>query len=411
LSVIDKQILNLLLQPIKADLHVTDVQMGFVQGPAFTLLYSVLGIPLGRLVDLSNRRRLIVFGVLTWSISTSAFGLAQTYPQMIAARAFVAIGEAVLVPASYSLFADLFEPRSLGRAMSTFVTGAVIGSGGGLIITGALFGVFTAHPTALGAPLAPWRLTFLCMAVPGIVVACLVWRLVIEPERSASTSATPEDPTSLRSVVRWIQSHWQFYASVFCAYIAYGALLTGFLGWVPTYLVRSFGVSPAEVGKWLGLVMLATGLSSPIAFGWIADRLYVRWGHAAGLRLFGYLLLFMGVGGLLAFRATSFESSLINIAALALIVSGPPILGTLSLQLATPSRMRGQITAINALCTNLLGYNAGSLLVPALSERGYFGTGLGPAIAATVCATAAAAALAAFVASRPDGIPHPARLG
>jgi len=408
LSVIDRQILNLLVQPIKAELAVTDVQVGLLQGPAFTVLYSLLGIPLGRLVDLTNRRRLVVIGVLVWSFATAAFGLARNYPEMFMARALVAMGEAVLLPAAYSLFADMFDGKRLGRAMSTYVTGAVVGSGGGLIISGALFGFFAGQAPVVVpgfGELSDWRLTFIAVGLPGIIAALAVWAVVVEPPRGGR-AARPEDQVKLSfgDVLRDLWRERRFYVPMFLTYICFGVLLTGFLSWAPTYLIRTFSATPSEVGRWFGLIMLGSGLTSPIFFGWTADKLNARWGLLAGPRLFGVMLVIIALGALVAFQGRTLGVGLASIGVLALIMSGPAILGTISLQLATPSTMRGQVTAINALGGALIGQNAGAVLVPALSEHIYGVSTLGPAISTVMFVAGLAAALCCFSIRTPSRV-------
>lgn len=139
LSFIDRQILNLLVEPIRRDLVISDTQMSLLMGLSFALFYTICGIPLGRLADTSNRRGLIAIGVLFWSAATAACGMAKLYWQFLICRIGVGVGEAALSPAAYSLIADSFPPERRATAISVYSMGVYLGSGiafllGGLVI-------------------------------------------------------------------------------------------------------------------------------------------------------------------------------------------------------------------------------------------------------------------------------------
>src|SRR6516225_1782664 len=176
LSYSDRQILSLLVDPIRADLHITDAQVGLLQGAAFSLIYAVAGVALGRAADVMPRRLVIVAGVLVWSVGTLACGYANSFGSLFAARAAVGIGEAALAPAATSIIADSFRAHRRGAGIGVFLMGMVVGAGGalalgGFILQAAQSGALAGVPV-LGA-LAPWRAGLVVLGLAGLPVALL----------------------------------------------------------------------------------------------------------------------------------------------------------------------------------------------------------------------------------------------
>lgn len=398
-AVVDRQALSLLAQPVKVALSLSDLQIGLLQGPAFSVLFALLALPLGRLADLVNRRTLITFAVVIWSLSTAAFGLARNFGELFASRIAVAVGEAGLVPSSYSLFGDLFDKRQLGRAMSIFVIGAVLGNGGGLILSGSIYGAAVKSGTRIWpivGSLDPWQLTFLAVGAPGLLIAAAVWRAVAEPNREGGAQRS-----LFRAAFIHVWRQRRFYFPALLAYTGFSAVVTAFLAWTPTFLIRSYHSTPKDVGHWFGLIMLGCGLTSPLFFGWVADQLYRRWGVLAGLRLICALMAVTGGFGFWALHADSLESALVGVALLMVVITGTPILPTLSIQMVTPSGMRGQMTSMTSLCGYLIGSNAGSLLVPLLERDVFPGEGLGTPIATVIAVFSALGCAACLLARLP----------
>ncbi len=193
LSFVDRQILSLLVPFIKADLHVNDTMVGLLQGFSFALFYAVMGLPLGRMADSTNRRNLISICIAFWSIFTAGCALARSYATLFLARMGVGIGEAGLNPASFSILSDLFPKERLGAALSVFYIGNLLGSSLALIVGGTAVQAVTRQPEItlpiLGT-MASWRVTFLILGLPGLLFALLVYT-VKEPIRKnlARTSA------------------------------------------------------------------------------------------------------------------------------------------------------------------------------------------------------------------------------
>jgi MFS family permease len=191
-SIMDRQILILLVGPIQKSLGVNDTLIGLLHGFTFATCYALMGLLISRTTDRGNRPAIIALGIAVWSIATAASGLATEYWHLVAARTGVAVGEATLIPGAVSLLADLFAPDKRGRAMGIFGSGGAVGAGVGLLAGGRLLGLFTASPMVL--PLLgerlPWQATFIAVGLPGIVIALLML-LVPEPRRMDTARKVP----------------------------------------------------------------------------------------------------------------------------------------------------------------------------------------------------------------------------
>ena len=196
LSFIDRQILSLLVEPMKRDLGLTDVQVSLLQGLAFASIYCVAGLPLGRAADQFNRRNIILWGVASWSVMTSLCGVVRSYGALVLCRGGVGIGEATLSPAAYSMLSDYFPPRRLPAAMSFYNLGPAIGSGLAFMLGGAVLSLASSTRTlSIGFlhDVRPWQVTFLIVGALGVVLIALL-ALVHEPPRRVARA--DEDQTA-----------------------------------------------------------------------------------------------------------------------------------------------------------------------------------------------------------------------
>src|SRR5216683_2185076 len=200
LSFVDRQILSLLVGPMKRDLAISDTRIGLLQGLAFALFYGLMGLPLGRLADTRNRRNVIIVGVVLWSFLTGACSTARSFWSLFVARIGVGVGEATLSPSAFSLITDYFPKEKLGAALSVYSMGIFIGSGLALIAGGSVVDAVTRMP-AVTVPLlgtvAPWRFTFLIVGAPGLVIALLLYT-VREPSRRQLMRASDGTPARLQ---------------------------------------------------------------------------------------------------------------------------------------------------------------------------------------------------------------------
>ena len=252
---VDRQIISILLEPIKKDLQVTDTLMGFLTGPAFAIFYATLGIPIARWADFGVRRSIIALGTAVWSLMTAASGFAQNFFQMSLARIGVGVGEAALSPPAHSLLADYFPVERRATALGIYSMGIHIG-----ILFGVLAGGWLDEFWG-------WRRAFVVVGLPGLLVAAVVQFTVREPVR-ATSGAMP----SVREVVSFLWSLRSFrhlsFATGLVAFAGYA-----FATWAPTFLRRVHDMSGGELGTKYGLVLGVGGAIGSVLAGVVADRL------------------------------------------------------------------------------------------------------------------------------------------
>lgn len=274
LSFVDRQILNLLVEPIRKDLAISDTQISLLQGFAFVATYILFSIPLGRLVDTGRRTFLIAGGITFWSLATAACGLTRSFGGLFAARACVGIGEATLTPAAWSLIADHYPPDKRATPISVFLMGPYLGAGMALILGGQVMGMLS-EVEAVALPLLgdvrPWQLTFILVAAPGLVFALLMM-LVPEPARKGLLPDAPRSrPVGLREIGTFICSRGRIYAALLLGVPCLIVILYGLQAWVPTYLVRVHGMSLSAAGLGYGTIALVAG-SAGVLLGPVVGR-------------------------------------------------------------------------------------------------------------------------------------------
>lgn len=394
-SLIDRLIVGLLVGPMKETLGLSDFEIALLQGPAFAILYAVLGVPLGRAADVWNRKNLVALAVAVWSICTLGCGLAGGFASFLVARIGVGVGEAALSPAAYSMFADMFDKRQLGRAISIFTIGGILGAGLSLSLGGAIYGYYAGvGPVSLPllGTLVPWQMTFVSLGVPGVAVALLVYLSVREPVRAGG--AREVEPIS--AVFGQIIKGRAFYVSVFILHALISGVMYGFYNWAPSYLIREFDITPQFVGVRFGVIAIATGVLGPIVTGLIADKMQPKYGAVAPVRTMGGAFTILAVVALFAFRASTFELALVGCGVVAFLGSAMIGLPPLAIQLATPNRMRGQISGVSLMFANLLGLGAGPVLIAGLSEFVFPEEGLGFVLMLVLASIAACGATIAL---------------
>jgi MFS family permease len=225
-SYLDRQVVSILVQPIKQSLSLTDTQIGLLQGLSFTMCYATAGVFVARLVDRANRVKLIAACIAIWAISTTACGFATNFPELLVARAGTAIAEAALSPAALSIFSDIFAPRRVARASSVFMLGPYVGGGlalfgGGMLLSAAAAGGGNAWLAAHN--IAPWQAVFIAVGLPGLVLAMLVALTVREPQRRevlAHAARAEDEVPSLKDVLSELFVRNRFCLAYFAAYVA-----------------------------------------------------------------------------------------------------------------------------------------------------------------------------------------------
>lgn len=270
----DRQVISLLAIPIKRDLGLTDVQLSFLIGLAFVILFSILGIPAGWLVDRVSRKRMVGLGVAFWSMMAIVSGLARSYGQLFIGRVGVGVGESTIVPASFAMIQTTLAPSQRGRAFGIFSLGPTFGNSISLLLGGAIFAAATAgHFSGLpiiGA-LKPWQTVFFLMGALGLPLALLALTLR-EPVRPSVVSLGEDEQSSFGDAIRHVRMHQNLYVRLI-GFITLTAMFAfSFGAWVPSMLARNFSMAPAEVGYRIGAIILISSLAGQLAFGAAIDR-------------------------------------------------------------------------------------------------------------------------------------------
>ncbi len=378
LSFIDRTILALLIEPIKADMQISDTQVSLLLGIAFALFYTLMGIPLGRLADQYSRRWIIAIGVFFWSLMTAASGITKSYGQLFLARVGVGVGEAALSPAAYSMIADYFEPAKLGRALGIYTAGVYLGAGLAFIIGGQIAQYVASMPKIvipLFGEVAAWQATFFAVGLPGILVALLVLT-VREPARRANIVTIdvvePQEhlkPTvSVKRTFGFLKDNWKIYGTHFLGFSLLGLSFNAVLAWAPTMLIRKFGWTVGEAGYYLGADIFLFGTLGIIAGGWFSDKLTQR-GYGDATILTGIVSAIGSIPFvLLATLVPNAIWSALLFAPFMFFAAFAYGAAAAALQITSPNEMRAQISAIYLFVLNLLGIGLGPTLVALVTD-------------------------------------------
>ncbi|MDE0270748.1 MAG: MFS transporter [Gammaproteobacteria bacterium] len=366
---IDRQILSLLVEPIQRDLGITDTQISLLAGFAFAVFYSVLGVPIAWLADRYSRRAIISIGVFLWSLMTAACGLARTFAGLFIFRVGVGVGEAALSPAAYSIIADYFPPQKLAKAIAVYAMGLYLGAGlamiAGSVAVRLVSGVGVVELPLVGE-LFPWQLTFLIVALPGVLVL-LGMATVREPQRRVSTAV--EAGGSSRELLAFFRTHRRFLLAHFAGFGLLGTVVTAFMVWTPEFLRRNHGFEIADAGLIYGIILMCFGLAGPYAGGWLATHLARKGRRDAELRASVLGGLAITPLTLVAPLAPGPVSAVLLLAVVTFALSFPQALPPTMLQLVAPSHLRARVTAIFMLVSVLSAYSIGPILVALLNDQ------------------------------------------
>ena len=352
---IDRQIVGILAVPIKADLGLSDVQLGLMGGLAFALFYTALGIPIAMLADRSNRTWIMTVALVLWSAMTAVCGYAQNFWQLFLARLGVGVGEAGGVAPAYSLVADYFPPHQRARAFGVYSFGVPIGSALGIV-----FGGLIAHHV-------DWRTAFIVVGVAGVLLAPVFKLVVREPPRGRYDGAKGAGrPVGLGEAMRVLRSKRSFWG------ICFGAAASSMMGyglffWLPSFFVRSHGMTLLDASLYFGAILLIGGIAGIWMGGWLADRFgSARKRNYALIPAVAFLLTF-------PFYAAAVTSDSLAIAfvlflvpiALGLVWLGPVLS---AIQHVVPPGMRATASAVFLFINNLIGIGLGTVALGLVSD-------------------------------------------
>ncbi|GAA3178637.1 MULTISPECIES: MFS transporter [Streptomyces] len=373
LSFIDRQALSLMIEPIKRDLSLTDTQFSLLSGLAFSLLYAVMGLPIAALADRRSRPVIISVGIALWSLATTLSGLSKSFAHMFLARVGVGIGEAALTPAAYSMFSDMFPKSRLGRALGVYALGSFIGGSAAFFIGGYVIGLVK-DVDALSLPLVgdvhAWQLTFFILGLPGLLLALLFFLTVRDPARHglARDASGAIRKGAMREVFAFLRSHTRTFACHVAGFSLYGMVLLGLMSWAPAFYMRTFGMSPTQVGYALGAVVLVANGAGVLFGGWLVDRLTHR-GHTDGAMRAGVIgAVGMMLPVILFPHVRPVWLSLALLAVTMFFGSFAMPASTAAMQVLSPNQMRAQVSALFLLVLSLSAVGVGTTLVALVTD-------------------------------------------
>ncbi|ARS50349.1 MULTISPECIES: spinster family MFS transporter [Pseudomonadaceae] len=367
LSFVDRQILNLLVEPIRRDLMISDTQMSLLMGLSFALFYTVCGIPLGRVADTRSRRGLIAVGILFWSAATAACGMAKMYWQFLLCRIGVGVGEAALSPAAYSLIADSFPAERRATAISVYSMGVYLGSGLAFLVGGLVIQFASAQGDVTLPVLGevrPWQLIFLILGVAGVLFTLLMLAVKEPARRGAGAGvAVPlsEVGRYIRANRRTVLLHNFGFAGL--AFAGYGSA-----AWVPTFYIRTYGWDAGQVGIVYGCIVAVFGCLGIVFGGRLADWMAKRGRSDANMRVGLYAALAALPLVLLFPLMDSALWASVLLAPTVFCLSMPFGVAPAAIQEIMPNSMRGQASAIYLFVITLIGLGIGPTAVALVTD-------------------------------------------
>ncbi len=370
-SFIDRQILSLLVRPLRRDIGISDTQISLLLGFAFAVFYTASGIPLGRLADSMSRRTIIAAGFAVWSLFTAGCGLARNFLQMLLLRTGVGVGEAALSPAAYSLISDYFPPHRRATAISVYGMGIYLGAGLALLLGGVVIGVASAQEAwvlPLAGAVRPWQLILLAVGLPGVLLAPLLYA-IREPVRRGSARAVGRIP--LRQVLSYMgRNRRTFLCHNFgLGLTAFGTYAGG--AWDPTFFIRTYGWSAERAGVVLGAIIMIAGSAGIVAGGRFADWLAERGHRDSKMRVAMYATLANVPLALAMYSSPNAALAAVLFVPHLFFTSAPYGVAPAAIQEMMPNAMRGQASALYLLVNTLVGLGLGPTAVALLTDYAF----------------------------------------
>lgn len=366
ISFVDRMIIGLLVEPMKADLQLTDTQISLLHGAAFAIFYTIAGIPLGRLLDRVSRTRVVAAGIVVWSLMTIACGLVSRYGHLFLARVGVGAGEATLSPAAYSLISDSFPPRRLGLAMGIYSVASTMGAGLAFLLGAAVVSLVS-QGEELVLPffgsLRVWQAAFVIVGIPGLVIAPLF--LLLRDPRPAATVEQPTVVPSISEVFRYCRGRAGLLLGAMFGVGCVNTCAYATLSWMPAFLGRGHGMSLTDAGYAVGVTVMIGGMVGYLGGGRLCDklgggprvRLYFASVTAATGILFGVFPLLDNVTVALVLFTGAFAA-----------MTAPTGAALTSLLQAMPSNMRATVSAVYVFVVNILGMTLGPTLTAVIGD-------------------------------------------
>ncbi|MFV8817974.1 spinster family MFS transporter [Haliea sp. E17] len=371
LSFIDRNVMAVLIGPIRADLHISDFQYSLLHGFAFSMFYIVLGIPIARLADHGNRKWIVTIGIFLWSIMCCLCGLARTVTTLFIARIGVGVGEAALSPPAFSMLADLFPPHRQARAFAIYSLGVTVGGGLSAIVGGFVYQFFAATGGAdlpLLGHIGPWQMTFISVGAPGIILVVLLG-FIREPARRTDRDLVAANTgVSLAEFWAWLKQNRRIYIGVMGANSLLTVMTYGMLAWFIEFLIRTYGVPRETAGLQFGLINIIAGSLGALTIGWLVQPMVQRGVVDAPARMMLIIACLVAVPTALAPLSPSPALAVVLACPAMFLLNGFYGPGVTALQAITPNRMKAQVTALSLFFANLFGLALGPTIVAMLTD-------------------------------------------
>lgn len=365
-AMVDRQIMTMLVDPIRKDLGISDVQISLLIGLSFALFYTTFGLGMGWLADRTSRRNLIAVSVGLWGLASAACGLADSFGELFLARVLVGVGEAALGPAAYSMISDAFPRNKLALPMSVYIMGGLVG-GAVAILTGGFVIHWSVTHASVSLPLlgtlSSWRLVFIVTGLPGPLLALLAL-LVPEPARTGRAIAGAPGASRLGG---FLKHHGVLLTGLCIGFGCLSMIVNSTFSWSPTILGRTLHIAPIAIGLIVAALLLFAAVPGQLFSGMWVDRQWSRGKSGIHLRFYVVALPLAAISGALALLSNSpwwFTLGMVPLYFIAM-----PFLGIASaaIQLFTPNEYRGRVSALFIMVVTLIGFGVGPTLVAALS--------------------------------------------
>lgn len=369
-TVLDRSVMALLIDPIKQDFQLSDTQVALLIGAAFSLPYGIVGLWIGRLADIHNRRNLVAASLAFWSAATVVCGMAQGYVGLLLARMGIGAGESGYGPASWSIATDNWPREKVAFATGTMGIGAQIGHGLALFLGGAVLHVVSGMPPVdvplIGA-IRPWQWAFILVGAPG-----LLWALVVlttkEPPRRGLAQGEKAAKVPIRDVARWIMDDWRTYLAVIGGMCIKAIMLVGQGTWNATLLHRQFGWDLSKVGIYSGTIMLVVAPIGLLAGAKLSEYWTKQGRNDANLRIV-FLGLLVSVPLMIAAPLMPDPYLMLGanafVSFIGMLGFGPSIA---AFQVITPNRMRAQMGSLTQFSNNVVAFAISPLIVALFTD-------------------------------------------
>lgn len=369
ISNVDRSIINLLVEPIKRDLEISDTSVSLIVGFAHSLFYMLFGLPMARLSDVFNRKIMITSALAFWSFATALCGLAQNFWQLFAARGLVGAGESVKGPCSMSMISDLVPKHHLPRAFAIYQMGITAGQSGALVIGGLLIAMLSGLEPIQIAPgfaISDWHLVFLICGIPGLLLAAVMAFTIKEPKRKGRRV---QGSVPIRQIFGFVGANYRIYLPLLLSVSISSVEAFGLAIWRPAFFERTYGWGPEIIGPILGIIVL---VATPIGLfiGTMMAEHFVRQGRSdAMLRVcfYSHIISFVPALAMPLMPSPWLAVVMCILATIANAIAGPG--QNSAVQIITPNEMRGQVTAVYLFTISVVGGGLGPTAIALITDN------------------------------------------